>query len=228
MIWVTPVPICCRTFPECTNAATIHAAPRAAGGALAGLLCKQDRAYGPWQDLDAVGLGLQRSMQAVVELDDDDAQLLLRAGLNSVRHGRGGKASVLGSVTMGRGSEAHREYAHLSVRRFCLQIVGAVTRATRWAVFEREDRQLAQRLNAQVRAYFDELRQVGAFAEDAYIVKCDAGVSQRGDTPEHGVTILLAFHPLHSQAPVSITLHQTASGCRIGSTAFAPTLGSKI
>ena len=214
-------------FPRVRERGDDTSMPRVAGGALAGLLCKQDRTYGPWQDLDAVGLGLQRSVQAVHELDDEDAQLLLRAGLNALCQGKGGKASIKGSVTMGRGSEAHREYAHLSVRRFCLQVIGAVARATRWAVFEREDKQLAQRLNAQVCAYFEELLTVGAFAEKAYIVKCDAGVSQRGDTPEHGITILLVFHPLHSNAPVSITLHQTASGCRIGSTAFAPTLGSK-
>lgn len=215
-------------FPRVRERDDESRAARVAGGAIAGLLCKQDRTYGPWQDLDSVGLGLQHSVPAVAELEDEDAQLLHRAGLNSIRQGRGGKANIVGSVTMGRGSEAHREYAHLSVRRSCLQLIGSVARATRWAVFEREDRQLAQRLNAQVRAYFEELQEIGAFAEDAYIVKCDAGVSQRGDTPEHGITILLVFHPLHSAAPVSITLHQTASGCRIGSTAFAPTLGSKI
>jgi hypothetical protein len=33
------------------------------------------------------------------------------------------------------------------------------------------------------------------------------------------------FHPVSSVHPVSLTLHLTPSGCRVGSTAFAPSLG---
>ena len=37
-----------------------------------------------------------------------------------------------------------------------------------------------------------------------------------------GITILLAFHPTGSSESVSLTLHQTIDGCRVASTAFAP------
>jgi hypothetical protein len=33
---------------------------------------------------------------------------------------------------------------------------------------------------------------------------------------------MLAFHPANSEQTISLTLHQTASGCRVAKTAFAP------
>ena len=197
---------------------------RPAGGALAGLLCKQDRTYGPWQDIDQQGMGLQRRLLPAVVIDEDDALLLGRAGLNVITQGPAGRARLTGAITMGRGSEAHRKYAQLPVRRFCLQIINAIAGATKWAVFEPGDRDLARRIRAQVTTYFHCLNDLGAFADDRFIVECDAGVSNRDDSDEHGVTILLVFHPLSCDEPISLTVHLTAAGCRVGSTAFAPTI----
>jgi phage tail sheath protein FI len=197
--------------------------PRPVGSAFAGLLCKQDRTYGPWQSLDQEGLGLTRLLHPQFELDHDDKQLLARAGLNGLTKPSVGNARISGSTTMGRGSEAHRKFSSLPVRRFCLQMINTIAKATRWAVFEPEDRTLAQRLRGQVLTYFHCLDDLGAFVNDDFIVQCDAGVSHRSDSQEHGVTILLVFHPLGSDEAISLTLHQTASGFRVGSTAFGLT-----
>ncbi len=199
---------------------------RPAGAALAGLLCKQDRTRGRWGDLDAPGLGLQRRLVPAMDIDDGDAKLLHRTGINVIAAGPAGRSRVRGSLTMGRGSEAHRRFTRLPVRRFCLQVVSAVANATRWAVFEPGDAQLAQRVRGQVLTYLNCLNDLGAFADARFIVECDAGVSDRDDHEKHGVTILLVFHPVHCDEPVSLTLHQTASGCRVGSTAFAPPLAT--
>jgi hypothetical protein len=40
--------------------------------------------------------------------------------------------------------------------------------------------------------------------------------------PDKGITLLLAFHPAGSAETISLTLHQTASGMRVATTAFAP------
>ncbi len=197
---------------------------RPAGGALAGLLCKQDRTYGPWQDINQQGMGLQRRLLPAESIDEDDALLLRRAGLNVITPGPAGRARLAGAITMGRGSEAHRKFAQLPVRRFCLQIINAIAGAAKWAVFESGDRDLARRICAQVITYFHSLNDLGAFADDRFVVECDAGVSNRADSDEHGVTILLVFHPLSCDEPISLTLHLTAAGCRVGSTAFAPTI----
>jgi len=200
---------------------------RPAGGALAGLLCKQDRTYGPWQDIDQQGMGLQRHLEPALEIEEEDVLLLSRAGLNVITPGPAGRARLTGAITMGRGSEAHRKFAQLPVRRFCLQIINTIAGAAKWAVFEHGDRKLARRIRAQVTTYFHCLNDLGAFADDRFVVECDAGVSKRDDSDEHGVTILLVFHPSSCDEPVSLTLHLTAAGCRVGSTAFAPTIEAR-
>ncbi len=197
---------------------------RPVGGAIAGLLCKLDRTHGPWESLEQPGLGLQRQLVPAVEMHDDDESVLHRAGLNVIAGGAAGRSRISGSVTMGRGSEAHRKFACLHVRRICLQIVNAIASATRWAVFEPGDKNLARRVRAQVLTYFYYLNDLGAFADDRFIVECDAGVSRRHDIAEHGVTIMLVFQPTGCDEAISLTLHLTAAGCRVGSTAFAPTI----
>lgn len=199
---------------------------RPAGGAIAGLLCKQDRTHGPWQKLDQQGMGLQRRWLPATDIADDDQRMLTRAGLNVFVNGPAGRARLSGSVTMSRGSEAHRKFASLPVRRLCLQIISTVAQATRWAVFEPLDETLAKKIRSQVLTYLHCLNDLGAFADDSFVVQCDAGVCQRSDNKEHGVTILLAFHPVGCEEAISLTLHQTAAGCRVGSTAFGLSVDS--
>ncbi len=213
-------------FPRIRDRGGKDDVTRPAGGAIAGLLCKQDRTHGPWQKLDQQGMGLQRHWLPATQVADDDQHILTRAGLNVFVNGPAGRARLSGSVTMSRGSEAHRNFASLPVRRLCLQIISAVAQATRWAVFEPLDETLAKKIRGQILTYLDCLNDLGAFADDSFVVQCDAGVSQRDDRKEHGVTILLAFHPVDCEEAISLTLHQTAAGCRVGSTAFGPSVDS--
>jgi phage tail sheath protein FI len=192
------------------------------GGAIAGLLCKQDRTVGPWGDVGQPGLGLQRRFVPGATVDDEDAAMLKRAGLNVIAVGSAGRSRVTGAVTMARGSDVQRTFGKLPVRRFCLRIISAIRDATKWSIFEQWDKNLARRVRAQVLTYFYSLHDLGAFADHDFAVECDAGVSRRSDRDEHGVTLMLRFRPASSDEPVSLTLHLTASGCRVGSTAFGP------
>ncbi|MDJ0940381.1 MAG: hypothetical protein QNJ00_11520 [Woeseiaceae bacterium] len=198
--------------------------PRVAGGALAGLLCKLDATAGPWEALDRDLLGFKRRLRPAVDLDQRDTRALARAGLNAIVNAEHGRARVVGAATLSRGSESNRMFRSLPVRRTCLAIVSSVDLATRWAVFEQPDRKLTARIRAQVLAYLSGLANVGAFENDRFMVDCDAGLCERDDRLEHGVTILLVFQPKGSRVPISFTIHQTVAGCRVTSTAFAPVI----
>ena len=211
-------------FPRMLGRGESDSAPRAVGGALAGLLCKLDRTYGPWHDLNQQGMGFTRDLVAAIEVDDDDARTLSREGLNVIAKGPAGSARLLASVTMGRGSESHRKFASLPVRRLCLRIINTVDKATRWAVFEPDNSRLADRICAQVTAYLASLSSMGAFEDDRFVVDCDAGLCKRADSVEHGVTILVRFRPIGCNETISFTLHQTVAGCRVATTAFAPVM----
>ncbi len=123
-------------FPRVADPQDPAAPSKPAGGAIAGLLCKLDRTLGPWQDLDQACFALHRTLQPAIHIVDDERQLLQRAGINALVSGAARRAQLAGSVTLSRGSEAHREFASLPVRRFCLNIVNAIAKAARWAVFE--------------------------------------------------------------------------------------------
>ncbi len=167
---------------------------------------------------------LDREMLPVVDVDEQDAQLLKRAGLNLVSRGPAGLARFFGDVTLGRVGESKREFASLSVQRFCLKILRSIARAARWSVFEADDAALAESLRAQVIHFFNGLAERGALANDRFVVECDAGISQRARDGSQSVTLLLVFHPINSPNPVSLTLHLTPNGWRVGSTAFAPAI----
>ena len=199
-----------------------HNAERVAGAALAGLLCKLDRSYGPWQTLEHENLGFKRNVKPACDVDVEDIHALLRAGINVIGTGAAGRAHINGSMTMARGSESYRVFSSLSVRRLCLHIVNMIDRSTRWAVFEKPDMKLTERIRDQILNYFSRLAELGAFVNERFVVECDAGLCKREDRLEHGVTILLLFQPSGSVEPISITIHQTVVGCRVTSTAFAP------
>jgi phage tail sheath protein FI len=209
-------------FPRMLLRTEDDAQPRAAGGALAGLMCKLDRNYGAWEKTDQQGLGFSRDLLPSVDVDIAQMQTLFRSGLNVIAKGPAGSSRLHGSVTMSRGSESHRLFSSLPVRRLCLQILKTIDQATRWAVFEPETARLADRIRAQVTAYLSCLADLGAFEDDKFVVECDAGVRKREQGVDHGFAIFVAFHPRESAEPMSFTVHQTVAGSRVASTAFAP------
>lgn len=197
-------------------------APQVVGGALAGLLCKLDRTRGPWEELDQLGLHLGRKIQPALELTLNDAQLLVRAGLNVIAGNVAGSAMVCGSVTLGRGSQIDRTFSRLTVRRLCLKITNAIGRATQWSVFAHDKTQVAERIHGQVDGFLSHLANSGAFADNRFVVQCEPGRVGRVTDSERGVTILLAFCPAGTDEEIALTLHQTVAGCRVALTAFAP------
>src|SRR5690606_620169 len=158
-----------------------------------------------------------------LEVTDEEARQLAREGLNVISGKPGRAVTLKGSVTMARNCPSERAFGSLAVRRLSLRITSAVERATRWAVFQPNDPRVAERVRAQVHACLSCLADAGAFADEDFIVQCDAGHREH-DHPGCGVTILLRFRPAGAADAVSLTLHQTVSGCRVTNTAFAPSL----
>ncbi|MDH3267069.1 MAG: hypothetical protein OEM25_08900, partial [Gammaproteobacteria bacterium] len=211
-------------FPRMIRRDDADRTARVVGGAVAGLLCKLDRTFGPWHDLDQQGLGFKRNLAPAYEVGAADAHNLSRGSLNNIAAGPAGRARMRSAVTIGGGSAAHRKFASYPVRRLCLQVINSIDQATRWAAFEPNDARIAERIRSQVTAYLSALANMGAFADERFIVECDAGMCHRGNGLAHGVTILVAFHPSGCKEAVFFTLHQTVAGCRVTSTAFAPVI----
>lgn len=188
--------------------------PRAVGGAIAGMLCKSDRAQGPWCDIDYAPFA--RGLRPAIEIEDCELTALARAGLNAIVDGTAGRCGLKASMTMARGSETHRLFTSLAVRRLVLRVVDTIDRATRWAVFQKPDARLAERVRGRIHAYLCAMADFGAFENDHFHVQCEVSAT----APERGVTVMLSFEPQGAGESVALTLHQSASGFRVASTAF--------
>ncbi len=79
---------------------------RAVGGAIAGLLAKNDRLRGPWFDIEHASL--VRGLRPALELEDYELTALAREGLNAIVEGTAGRSGLQAPMTMARGSETHR------------------------------------------------------------------------------------------------------------------------
>jgi len=209
-------------YPRMNSRTDASAPARAVGGALAGLLSKLDEQQGPWNDLDQPGYGFNRHLEPAVKLSLQEGAMLVREGLNAIAGHTAGKAALCGSVTLGRGSQMDRKFASLTVRRLCLTITNTIDRATRWAIFESDAPRAAKRIQSQVHAYLSWLADQGAFSTENYSVRCDASLPSEMTDLQRGMTVLLCFQPESCDEPVSLTLHQSVSGCRVATTAFAP------
>jgi len=209
-------------FPRMYSRHDDELTPRAAGAAIAGLLCKLDNYVGPWQDLDQRAFAFNRELIPAIAVPIDDARSLVKEGVNVIAGNTGGRSTLCGSVTLGRGTQMERSFSSLTVRRLCLSITNAIDSATRWAVFEPNAEEVAERIQSQVHAYMCYLADAGAFVDDGFLVQCNAGSHSYPINPHRGITILLGFHPVGSDEPLSLTIHQTVSGCRVATTAFAP------
>lgn len=209
-------------YPRVVTKDDLNGTPRVAGAAIAGLLCKLDKNLGPWEDLDQTGYGLSGDLVPATKLKAEAAHLLVKEGINVIAGRAAGRAYVCGSVTLARGGQMDGKFSHLTVRRLCLQITNTIDLATRWTAFAPNTASVAERVNSLVHAYMCSLADSGAFTDDMFVVNCDAGLHSRPVDKDRGITILLAFHPAGSDETVSLTLHQTMSGCRVATTAFAP------
>lgn len=209
-------------YPRLIERGAPSAGERCVGGAIAGLLSRLDEQRGPWGSLEGEGLLLRRRYANPQALSEDEQQELSRQGVNAIVANSAGRSALRGDTTTARGSDGERRFANLPLRRLCLHIANAIERATRWAVFRPGDPAVAHQVRAQVDAFMHALAAEGAFGSERFDVHCDSGLHLDPRDPARGVTILISFRPLASQTDIWLTLHQTAGGFRVSTTAFAP------
>lgn len=209
-------------FPRMYTRKDDGSPPRAVGGAVAGLLCKLDRTRGPWEELDQRGFTFDRELVPAIDVNAEAGHLLVKAGINVIAGTVPGHAMLCGSVTLACGTQVESELSSLTSRRLCLFITNAIDRGTRWAVFEPSAGAVKDRVVTQVYTFMRALARAGALEDDHFLVQCDAGWRSKPVDPERGINVLIAFRPAGSTRTISLTLHQTISGCRIAATAFAP------
>lgn len=215
-------------FPRMRDRGGPDAPPRAAGGAIAGIIARHDELHRPWTSLDEGDGPRVRGWEPAVGLDDEDAARLARAGVNALTRGHGGRLRLRGSVTLPGGAAGRVE--RLSEQRLALYITRAVVRATRWVVFDKPGTVLWRRVEVQIEHFLETLAELGAFAGDGaddgaappWFVRCNAGTNTATGRDSRSVHLLLGFRPKGAREPVVYSITQGVVGARIARAAFVP------
>ncbi|MGB5345246.1 MAG: hypothetical protein WBN23_03685 [Woeseia sp.] len=208
-------------FPRLVTAAVAgQEGTTAAGAAIAGLLCKLDAQHGPWASLESAGYAFGRSLRPQQVLQETDRHLLQRAGVNAIMAAADGRQVLRGDITMAHAAATDVLNSRLSMKRFSLKIARTIERATRWAVFEQDRALAAERVERQVEELLHLLAQRGAIF--AAFVRCETHHDAPEMRSERGLAVMLTLQCAAAPEPISLTVYQTASGCRVTSTAFAP------
>lgn len=188
--------------------------PRAACGAVAGVIARNDATRGVWTS----PAGLEAELRGVAELDlalnDLDSGRLNALGVNCLRSFRGTGPVVWGART------PSPDWKYLAVRRTALFLQESIDRGTRWARFEPNDETLWSRIRDDVGTFLNDLLRRGAFAgttpREGCFVKCDAATTTRYDVDRGVVNVVVGFAPLKASEFMTVQVQQPAGQADAG------------
>jgi len=146
-------------------------------GAVAGILARTDQTHPVWSEPRSDDAVLRPGYRPVCLVPEDRRMRLLLRGVNTLQSIR--SVSRIGSKprTLAAGSAGTADWQSLAARRLALFIVNCIERGTRWVATAEPGAETAQIVGAQVRLFFDQLHEAGAFGarrrEQSFYVICD-------------------------------------------------------
>lgn len=176
-------------------------------GAVAGMLARQDL-RGTWKSATAGALVLKSSFTPTETLDEKQASLLQRAGVNTFVRGLGGTFALTGNVTSGGPGPSSSGFRRLSQRRLSLFILGSIEDSTAWVRYHLDDDETQGRLEHQVRAFLDGLYGQGALAGNSPVQAYAVDV-ERTPPPGSGYALRFGFA---LDRPADLALYEMAFG----------------
>jgi phage tail sheath protein FI len=131
---------------------------------------------------------------------EDRRVRLLQRGVNTLQAVRSVARIGVKPRTLAAGAAGAQEWQSLAARRLALFIVNSIERGTRWVIAAEPSADVANVVAAQVRNFFVQLYEAGAFGarrmEEAFFVICDRRINAP-DTPvaADGTDALDGKHP---------------------------------
>jgi hypothetical protein len=204
----------------------------APGGAVAGMLARSDEAspmWGPAKPEEAVLRPGYRPACLVVE--ERRRQLAIR-GVNTLQAVRSVTRIGVKARTLGGGAAGAAEWQSLAARRLALFILNSIEHGTRWVIRTQARAQAAETITTQVRSFFMQLYEAGAFPgrrmEEAFFVICDRRNRAPGSADEFRFLIGFAaarakeFHSFRISHSAACSKVQAVSINRLNLAEYCP------
>lgn len=135
------------------------------------------------------------------------------AGVNCIRYFPREGIRVWGARSL---ADAASEWRYLNVRRLFNMIEESIAEATRWIVFEPNDRTLWKSIQRDVGAFLTRIWRDGALMgrtpEEAFFVKCDAETNPPESIDAGFVVALIGIAPIKPAEFVVFRISQSAGG----------------
>lgn len=149
-------------------------------GAVAGMLARQDEVSPVWGGEARDEPVLRPALRPACLVGEDRRIRLAALGVNTLQAMRSTARVGVRPRTLAAGSAANADWRYLGRRRLALFIVNSIERGTRWVATD-SCAATAERVASQVRAFFEELHDSGAFGErrpeEAFFVICDERIN---------------------------------------------------
>jgi hypothetical protein len=212
-------------FPRMTDERRPEDGEIAVGGALAGLLARNDESEHVWLP-PAEGAPFCRTLRPVLDVTPPQAGVLRQHGVIALCRGADRRVRPQGDVTYSGGVLGGA--TRLTTERLAHFILQRVERSTRWVLFRRSERVLWRAVERQVAEFLQRLEGAGAFGvpgDGAWFVRCNSSTNTAAALGRQSVGILLGFRPADEHELRVYSLVQEPGGSRISRAAFT---GSRV
>ncbi len=188
-------------------------------GAVAGLLARSDQTHPVWGEPRSDDAVLRPGYRPVCLVPEDRRARLLLRGVNTVQSVRSVSRIGIKPRTLAAGAAGTSDWQSLSARRLALFIVNCIERGTRWTRGAVPTPELAQAVATQVRAFFEQLHEDGAFGsrrkEQSFYVICDRRFNAADGERAGEFQFLIGFAAARAGEFHTYRISHSASGSRV-------------
>ncbi len=154
-------------------------------GAVAGMLARGDESRPVWGEPRMDEPVLRPGYRPVCLIPEDRRARLLLRGVNTLQAVRSVGRIGAKPRTLAAGTAGTQDWQNLAARRLALGIVHSIERGTRWVIAAQPGPEVAHLVTAQVRGFFEQLYESGAFGarrrEESFYVVCDRRSGSPGE-----------------------------------------------
>lgn len=188
--------------------------PAAPSGYIAGLYARTDAERGVHKA--PANLAVRGAVGVTQTLSRAEQDVLNPAGVNCIRFFTREGVRVWGARTL---SASASNWRYLNVRRLFCMIEESIANATRWVVFEPNDRPLWKDIERDVSRFLTLLYRQGALTgaspEEAFFVKCDAETNPPEVVDAGQVVTLIGIAPSKPAEFVVFRIGQSQAGTTV-------------
>jgi hypothetical protein len=188
-------------------------------GAVAGMLARYDESSPVWLSAEREEPILRPGYRPACLVGEDRRIRLANLGVNTLQAVRSAARMTMRLRTLAAGNTANADWRYLSARRLALFILNSIEQGTRWVVAAGSAAEVAETLTAQVRVFFEGLRETGTFGtrrlEEAFFVICDERVQASPTLGGAEVQFVIGFAASREHEFHSFRVSHSATGSKV-------------